>query len=69
VQIINNIGLEEVTALGAAYLAGLGKGVFEDINYISKLSVVTNQFTSSKSSAEQRDGYKKWLAYIRQLTT
>jgi glycerol kinase len=65
---INNIGIEEVSALGAAYLAGLGKGVFEDINYISKLSGVAHQFPPSKLVTDKQDGYTKWLWYINQLT-
>jgi glycerol kinase len=35
---IENIGIADVSALGAAYLAGLQQGVYENIEYLSGLN-------------------------------
>jgi glycerol kinase len=39
-----NIGIEEVSALGAAYLAGLGQSIFSDISQLQKLNKNINRF-------------------------
>ncbi len=45
-----NLGLAEVSALGAAYLSGLASGVYPDIAYLGTLHATTSQVTTAKRS-------------------
>jgi len=56
-----NIGIADVSALGAAYLAGLQKGIFENIEYLSRLNTGTKiyQPVSNDKMREYYEGWKK----------
>jgi glycerol kinase len=62
-----NIGIEEVSALGAAYLAGLQQGVFRDIDQLKNLSVGTRQFSPRPDSKKVCIFYEGWKKAVRQL--
>jgi len=66
---IQTIGIEEVSALGAAYMAGLGAGVFAGLDHLENLSVVVSKYHPSKNTSEIDNNYDQWLAHINQLTT
>ncbi len=64
-----NIGMQDVSALGAAYLAGLPQGVFSDIDHIARLSITKTSYRPGRESARQHAGalHKGWLRAIEQL--
>jgi glycerol kinase len=66
---IHNIGIEDVSALGAANMAGLEVGAFPDINYLKNLSVIKCKYHPSKNTSEIDTNYDEWLRNIKQLTT
>ncbi len=58
------IGLEEVSALGAAYMAGLGIGVFEglaDLNALPRDQII---FEPSGSVGRIQEDYEIWRRMI-----
>ncbi len=50
------------TALGAAYLAGLGIGVWEDLAALRELNPIAQSFTKEE---EGEDAYKAWKRAVR----
>lgn len=58
-----NIGIEDVSALGAAYLAGLKKGIFENIDHLSRLNTILkiHQPTVNNKMSEYYNGWKNAL--------
>ena len=56
-----NIGIADVSALGAAYLAGLQKGLFESIEHLSKLNTDKKIFQPAMNSRmnEYYNGWKR----------
>jgi glycerol kinase len=64
---IVNIGIPDVSALGAACLAGLQAGVFEDIDHLKRLG--TNELTYSPGPRAQaaQTSYGGWQQAIQQL--
>ncbi len=61
-----NIGIEEVSALGAAYMAGLQKGIFTDISQIQKLNQNINRFSPNTNNNSIMTSYKGWKNSIEQ---
>lgn len=61
--------MEEVSALGAAYMAGLRAGVFTRFDHLENLSVVAGNYHPSKYTIEIDSNYDEWLAHINYLTT
>ncbi len=55
-----NIGLEEVSALGAAYLASLQEGVFSDIEKIESLNVNKKHFSPGPNTEMVHTSYQGW---------
>jgi glycerol kinase len=55
-----NIGLPDVSALGAAYLAGLHERVFSDIDRIESLNVNKKQFTPGPNTEIVKTSYHGW---------
>lgn len=58
----------EVTAFGAAYLAGLGVGFWNNLDELRKVSTVERVFTPSDDITKQKrryEGWKKAVASIR----
>ncbi|MGL4848733.1 MAG: glycerol kinase GlpK [Clostridium sp.] len=52
--------ITETTALGAAYLAGLAVGYWEDKETISKLWFASEEFNPTVSEEDRNKYYKKW---------
>jgi glycerol kinase len=62
-----NIGLEEVSALGAAYLAGLEVGIFKDINQLETLNLGKKQFSPGANSEKVLAFYEGWQKAVQML--
>ncbi len=62
-----NIGLEEVSALGAAYLAGLEEGIFKDINQLANLNLGKRQFSPGANSEKVFAFYEGWQKAVQTL--
>jgi glycerol kinase len=57
----------ETTALGAAYLAGIGAGVFKDVTDISKKWERQSSFVSGMSEQQRKDLYAGWKKSVERL--
>ncbi len=64
---IVNIGMEEVSALGAAYLAGLQQGIFKDIGQLESLNIERKQFCPNTDAKETYVCYEGWKKVVQQL--
>ncbi|WP_237467841.1 glycerol kinase GlpK [Vibrio stylophorae] len=54
----------EVTALGAAYLAGLAVGFWQDLDELANQAVLERTFTPSANAAKRQRRYQGWLRAI-----
>lgn len=59
-----NIGVQDVSALGAAYLAGLKHGIFESIESLSLLNATPKIFLPAMNE-KMSDNYRGWLKALR----
>ena len=60
-----NLGLAEISGLGAAYLAGLKSGIYENIAYLKKLNCDNRVTVMPKLNNEKvKAGYEGWQAAI-----
>ena len=59
---VKNIGIADVSALGAAYLAGLESGLFRNLEHIAALSHATQNYypENSDTVVQVKKGYKGW---------
>ena len=64
---VRNIGMEEVSALGAAYMAGLEGGVYEDISQLKEISHAQRRFLPGDKRATVLENYRGWQAALKQL--
>ena len=64
---IVNIGMEEVSALGAAYLAGLRHGIFKDIDQLVSLNIGGKQFSPNTDVRDAQASYEGWKKAVQQL--
>lgn len=55
----------ETTAMGAAYLAGLGAGVWSDLEEIRAIWKRDREFESDMGSVERRRRMERWLAAVK----
>jgi len=62
-----NIGLEEVSALGAAYLAGLQQNIFSDIGQLKNLTAGRKQFSPNTDTKKVHASYEGWKKAVKQL--
>jgi len=62
-----NIGLEEVSALGAACLAGLQQNIFSDIGQLKNLAAGRKQFSPNKDTKIVHASYEGWKKAVKQL--
>ncbi|MHC4682459.1 MAG: FGGY-family carbohydrate kinase [Planctomycetota bacterium] len=62
-----NIGLEEVSALGAACLAGLQQGIFSDISQLENLTVGKKRFSPCTDTEKVHASYRGWKEAVKQL--
>jgi len=56
--------MEEVSALGAAYMAGLGVGEFQSINDLASLHYSQKVFEPSEAAGQIQEDYGAWQAMI-----
>ncbi|MHC4540703.1 MAG: FGGY-family carbohydrate kinase, partial [Planctomycetota bacterium] len=62
-----NIGLEEVSALGAACLAGLQQGIFSDISQLKNLTAGKKRFSPDTGTEKVHVSYRGWKEAVKQL--
>ena len=62
-----NIGLEEVSALGAAYLAGLETGVFRNLQALASLSKGQIYFSPGPGRADAQRCHEEWKKILTRL--
>jgi glycerol kinase len=62
-----NIGIEEVSALGAACLAGLQQGFFSDISEIKNLATDRKMFSPNTETEKVQASYKDWQKAVKQF--
>ncbi len=61
---IKKIEITDVSALGAAYIAGLGAGIFTNIRQISTLQKNKKCIKPNKKSKIEMEGYQNWQSII-----
>jgi glycerol kinase len=62
-----NIGLQDVSALGAAYLAGLESGVFDNLAHLTALRTKRFVYTPDVQNTKVSEWYKGWQKAVQQL--
>lgn len=58
------IGMPDVSALGAAYLAGLKAGVYKSIEELKKMNADKNEYRPAKDTRDVRKYYEGWINVI-----
>jgi glycerol kinase len=61
---VTSIGMPDVSALGAAYLAGLQSGVYENIESLKRLNSDKKYFSPQANSGKVNEGYAGWYKAI-----
>jgi glycerol kinase len=64
-----NIGIQDVSALGAAYMAGLQQGIFEGIDQLGNLNIARKSFEPGPELDQRkaRTLHQNWTRAIKQL--
>ncbi len=62
-----NIGLEEVSALGATYLAGLRERIFKDIDQLKHLNLNKREFSPGPEKEKVAGFYEGWKKALQQI--
>ncbi len=62
-----NIGIPDVSALGAAYLAGLQRGIFRDIRQIERIRTAERKYAPGPDTQTAHISYEGWKNAIQQL--
>jgi glycerol kinase len=62
-----NIGIPDVSALGAAFLAGLRVGVFRDVEELGQLSIGRQTYRPGAEREDVQRWYEGWKRAVRQL--
>ncbi|WPU94087.1 glycerol kinase GlpK [Mucilaginibacter sabulilitoris] len=57
----------DISALGAAYLAGLQAGIFKNLQDISSLKNEPVNFTQTDTENNMQQYYEEWLSYIKKV--
>jgi glycerol kinase len=63
---VTNIGLQEVSALGAAFMAGIGAGIYTDIDDLRVEGAGRLEFLPGAGCGQAMAGYDEWSRIIRQ---
>jgi glycerol kinase len=63
-----NVGIPDVSALGAACLAGLQRGIFADLDRLEQLNEDQQTYGPGAGVASARRAYEGWKRVIQQLT-
>jgi glycerol kinase len=61
---VATIGMPDVSALGAAYLAGLKAGVYESIDALRNLNTDKKKYSPAADTAKVNEGYNGWCKAI-----
>jgi glycerol kinase len=64
---VTNIGIEEVSALGAAYLAGLQTKIFATMDNLAKLSQNRKSFSPGTGRVQANSAYLQYQKYLQML--
>lgn len=64
-----NMGMPDVSALGAAYLAGLQTGLFKDMEHLKKLNTLQTIHRPGHHTAEVRHSYAIWKKMMGSQTS
>ncbi len=59
----------ETSALGAAYLAGLGMGIYDSLDEISQLWQLDQQYTPHMENQDREKFYRGWQKAVLRVTT
>ena len=62
-----NIGIPDVSALGAATLAGLGSGIYRSLDELSALPPETRRVNAGPNAGQAKGLYKKWKTILSNL--
>ena len=62
---VTTIGMPDVSALGAAYLAGLQAGVYKSIESLKQLNADKNYYLPSADTTKVNEGYNGWINEIK----
>jgi glycerol kinase len=62
-KVVTGSGLPDVSALGAAYLAGLRVGVYKNLDQLTRLNTDKNNYQSSRNN-KMESNYNEWKARI-----
>jgi len=62
-----NIGFQDVSAFGAACLAGLGAGSFEDLERLPQQSLGEVRYQAQTDTSEVQTSYQGWLLEVERL--
>jgi glycerol kinase len=62
-----NIGLEEVSALGAAFLAGIQQNIFSGIGQLKNIITDKKQFSPDEDNKKVHSSYEGWKQAVKQL--
>jgi glycerol kinase len=63
---VASIGMPDVSALGAAYLAGLKVGVYDSIDTIRNLNSDKQNYLPNANSIKTNESYKGWINAINE---
>jgi glycerol kinase len=63
---VASIGMPDVSALGAAYLAGLKVGVYDSIEVIRNLNSVKQNYLPTTNSIKTNESYTGWINAINE---
>jgi glycerol kinase len=61
---VAGMGMADVSALGAAYMAGLGSGIFENLDSLKTLNPPNKIFTAGQEARAVAGSYQGWLKAI-----
>ena len=64
---VTNIGIEEVSALGAAYLAALQAGIFKDLDALKRIYHKKKIFYPGVGRTQANSAYRQYHQYIKLL--
>lgn len=62
---VTTIGIEDVSALGAAYLAGLQTGLFQDLSDLEKLGQAKTVIRPNKDRSQADRAYQQYHHYLQ----
>ena len=61
---VRTIGIGDVSALGAAYLAGLASGLFKDMEALKEINHVQRRYVPGDKQGGVREYYKGWQTAV-----